>query len=115
MIARECNSTGPPSLHPHTEHIWKVARYTSAAPMYFNECENYVDGGVLANNPCDGGLTRIQTFYREQNKKLPVACMVSVGSGVFPSEGLGSIRSDGLSLFSTAKNLFRLLSDAVSQ
>ena len=31
------------------ELVWKVARYTSAAPGYFAECDNCVDGGVKAN------------------------------------------------------------------
>ena len=44
--------------------VWKVARYTSAAPMFFTEFEDYVDGGVLANNPCSYGLSAIQNFYR---------------------------------------------------
>ena len=43
-----------------TVPVWKVARYTSAAPVYFTECDNYVDGGVKANNPCDYALTMIQ-------------------------------------------------------
>lgn len=46
------------------ELVWKVARYTSAAPMFFTEFEDYVDGGVLANNPCSYGLSAIQNFHR---------------------------------------------------
>ncbi len=73
------------------EPIWKVARYTSAAPMFFSEFENYVDGGVLANNPSDAGLTRIQRYYRECSQKLPIACVVSLGSGMYPAVELGNI------------------------
>ncbi len=51
------------------EHVWKVGRYTSAAPMYFKELDNYVDGGVVANNPCQYALTRIQRFLRDQNSR----------------------------------------------
>ena len=43
-----------------TELIWKVGRYTSAAPVYITEMDNYVDGGVLANNPAMTGITHIQ-------------------------------------------------------
>jgi predicted acylesterase/phospholipase RssA len=32
--------------------VWKVARMASAAPLFFEEFEDHVDGGVLANNPC---------------------------------------------------------------
>ena len=42
-------------LCPIPELVWKVARYTSAAPTYFTECDNFVDGGFMANNPCDSG------------------------------------------------------------
>ena len=46
-----------PSL---SELVWKVARYTSAAPIYFTECDEYVDGGMLAKNPSCDALTKIQ-------------------------------------------------------
>ncbi len=72
------------------EHIWKVARYTSAAPMFFSEFENYVDGGVLANNPSDAALARIQRYYRESDQRLPIACVVSLGSGLYPAVELGN-------------------------
>ena len=62
-----------------TDLVWKVARYTSASPIFFGEFENYVDGGVLANNPCDCGMTAIQNFYRLQGEKLRIALVVSVG------------------------------------
>ena len=38
-------------VHFAIELVWKVARYTSAAPGFFAACDNYVDGGVKANNP----------------------------------------------------------------
>lgn len=46
------------------EPVWKVARYTSAAPLIFSEMDHYVDGAVLANNPCEYALTAINNFYR---------------------------------------------------
>ena len=70
--------------------MWKVARYTSAAPMYFTEFENYVDGGVLANNPCEVGLTAIQNYSRMRGVPRPITLLVSVGSGLCPGRQLGS-------------------------
>eukprot|EP00731_Ephydatia_muelleri_P031660 Em0023g167a len=67
-----------------TQPVWKVARYTSAAPMHYTEFENYVDGGVLANNPCDEGLIKIQSHYRHQGVRTFVSCVVSIGCGVYP-------------------------------
>lgn len=91
-----------------TEPVWKVARYTSAAPLYFTELDNYIDGGVLANNPCGGGLAKIQSWYMSKNQRIPIACLVSVGSGLFPPNPLGTVSIFGV------RNLLRMLSDAVS-
>ena len=51
-----------PLIYVLLELVWKVARYTTAAPVYFSECDNYVDGGVKANDPAAFGLTEIQRF-----------------------------------------------------
>ena len=50
----------------NAELIWKVARYTSAAPVYFKPLNHFVDGGVRANNPSNYALTKIQQFLDEQ-------------------------------------------------
>ena len=92
--------------------------------MHFTELDDYVDGGVLANNPCDSGLTAIQNFCRARGKKLDIACVVSVGCGNIPAEKLGKtdahlyltvgniIKID--SIRSRVMNLITLLSTAVS-
>ena len=106
--------------------MWKVARYTSAAPMFFKEFENYVDGGVLANNPCDYGLTAIQNFHSKMQMNLPIAVVVSIGTGVYPPEELGRIDAQEFLFFgkhwfnfsdtvkSRTQNLLSLLTNAVS-
>ena len=100
----------------YTEPVWKVARYTSAAPMYFTECDDYVDGGVLANNPSDYGLTAIQNFHRQKGCKLDIACVVSIGTGTFPAENLGSTNLTSVldTITKKASNLLTLLTKAVS-
>lgn len=93
--------------------------------MFFTEMDNYVDGGVMANNPTDQGLTAIQNFFRLQGEKLPIAVVVSVGSGVIPAEKMGKVNAqDALffgkqwlkpsKLIKQTQNLFSLLSNAVS-
>ena len=62
--------------------VWKVARYTSAAPMYFTECDEYVDGGLMANNPSYEGLKVIRDFY----PNLHIALVVSLGTGKFEEQ-----------------------------
>ena len=70
--------------------VWKVAYRTSAAPFYFKEEDNYIDGGLLANNPCEDALTAIQQFYETRGQRLPICLLVSVGSGKNPPKRLTS-------------------------
>lgn len=111
-------------LSLRTELVWKVGRYTSASPIFFGEFENYVDGGVLANNPCDCGLTAIQNFYRLLGDRLLISIVVSVGTGVYPAEKLGKVDAQEFLFFGKhwfrlrdlkdrATNLISLLSNAV--
>ena len=107
------------------ELIWKVARYTSAAPMFFSECDNYVDGGILANNPCLYALTEIQNFHLRKQQRLPISLVVSIGTGVYPKEVLGNIDPHeyllgrrGFHVLQSLKslgNLLQLFSNAVSK
>ena len=108
-----------------TQPVWKVARYTSAGPMFFKEFENYVDGGVLANNPCNQGLSKIQKFHHDLHKKLPIALVVSVGTGIYPPDTLGTVDAQDFLFFgrhwldftehikARAGNLISLLSNAL--
>ena len=109
------NTTNNPNsiIQQHTEPVWQVARCTSAAPVLFNEQDNYVDGGILANNPSECGLTKIQSYYRSRREKLPISLVVSIGSGKNPVKKLGT--TDGF-LFGTrtGKNVLTLLTTAVS-
>ena len=57
----------------------------------FGESDGYVDGGVLANNPSESGLTKIQSYYRSRGEKLPISLVVSVGCGKYPRKELGSV------------------------
>ena len=104
----------------HAGPVWKVARYTCAAPVLFGEADEYVDGGVLANNPSDSGLSRIQSYYRSRGEKLPLSLVVSVGSGKYPMQELGNVDflfvgGQGWSSLAGTSNLMSLLSYAVSR
>ena len=95
--------------------MWKVARCTSAAPFYFTEFDDYIDGGVLANNPSEEALTAIQDYYRQKGEKLPISLLVSIGSGVNPSKSVGTIDVHTKLLNPKAwLNFFDVMGDAVS-
>ena len=103
-----------------------MARYTSASPLFFTEFENYVDGGVLANNPCEYALSAISNHYRGLDERLHIGLVVSIGTGIYPAEKLGNVDAQeflffGKHWFNTkdtlkdrAKNLITLLATAVS-
>jgi calcium-independent phospholipase A2 len=101
-----------------TGPVWKVARYTCAAPVLFGESDDYVDGGLLANNPSDSALSKIQSFHRSRNEKFPVSLVVSVGCGKYPFLRLGNVDflfvGSQWSSLSGTSNLMSLLSYAVS-
>ena len=75
----------------YAEPIWKVVRYTTSAPGVVIEKDDYVDGGLLANNPSECGLTRIQSHYNQRSEKLPISLVVSIGSGQKKTKKLGSV------------------------
>lgn len=106
--------------------MWKVARYTSAGPVFFTEKDNYVDGGILAQNPSSVGLTAIQKYYQDRGLKLPISLVVSIGSGQNPNEDVGNVDATEYLYFGShwfnivgqltdrIKSLTTLLSNAVS-
>ncbi len=102
------------NTHVLAELVWKVARYTSAAPFYFTEFENYIDGGLLANNPSSEALTEIQRHFREKGQKLPISFVLSIGSGTNPPKEIGKINVQKSTLNPrTWMNFFDVVGSAV--
>uniref|UniRef100_A0A8W8JBB5 PNPLA domain-containing protein n=1 Tax=Magallana gigas TaxID=29159 RepID=A0A8W8JBB5_MAGGI len=61
------------------QKVWEAARATSAAPSYFKSFENYIDGGLSANNPTLDLLTEFHKQNRHPKKSIGV--VVSIGTG----------------------------------
>jgi len=70
--------------------IWKVARATSAAPLYFDAVGPFVDGGLLANNPTVDVLTEITEFNTSLEAKgehqhcVEPKVVLSLGTAIQP-------------------------------
>ena len=68
--------------------LWKVARCSGSAPTYFRPMDNFLDGGLIANNPTLDTLTEIhrycqqKTKQNESNKHMKeIGVVVSIGTG----------------------------------
>ncbi|KAK9731048.1 Ankyrin repeats (3 copies) [Popillia japonica] len=74
--------------------LWHVARATtratSAAPTYFRPFNNFIDGGLIANNPTLDALTEIHQYNlalaacHRENEQCPVSIVISLGTGLVP-------------------------------
>ena len=64
-----------------------MARYTSAAPIFFAECDNYVDGGVKANNPTAFAITEIgeEVGMTEKDNMKLCEIIIKYGGSLFSS------------------------------
>ncbi|XP_060578993.1 85/88 kDa calcium-independent phospholipase A2-like isoform X3 [Ruditapes philippinarum] len=91
---------------PHEQLIWRTARSTGAAPTYFRAFRQYMDGGLISNNPTLDVLTELHeyntglkfrrwcaiqkqeklggTLQNEPDLVRPLGCVVSLGCGRVP-------------------------------
>lgn len=93
-----------------------MARFTSAAPLYFTAKEGYLDGGLLSDNPSEDALTAIQQFYRKKKLQLPISLVASLGSGINPVklDKSVNITTEVWNLPFQALPFMKLLGEAVS-
>nr|CDJ82316.1 Patatin domain containing protein [Haemonchus contortus] len=103
---------------------WKALRRTSAAPMFFSPVDDkYIDGGIIANNPCLDLLAEVQlynginTYLRHPEDKVEIGCVVSLGTGQIPLSPLDPLHVELLNPISSAyafRNLSLILVDQVT-
>lgn len=107
---------------PKEREVWKAARITSAAPVYFPAVDNkFLDGGLMANNPT---LAAMAEIIEQSTKKVEFGCVLSIGTGYCkdpkPVEDV-SVFVPGVSLKSltkivtSAKGLFNLFDHFVKE
>nr|pir hypothetical protein D1037.5 - Caenorhabditis elegans [Caenorhabditis elegans] len=90
-------------LDPTKVELWKTLRCTTAAPYFFESFNGLSDGGLIANNPT---LALISDFFltnkleksfakssseRENRGNWKIGCVISLGTGVFPTEKIDGI------------------------
>ena len=103
--------------------VWYVAKATSAAPMHFLSCDEYIDGGIMANNPSMKAWSEMHRYSQATRQPPPkVSIAVSLGSGVFLNkkneekdiDTLGKNYFNVPQQMRRVKNLFEVLQNAVS-
>lgn len=120
LLLRTCLTFNRCVYHPFFRivPVWKVARATSAAPIFFEPLEGkYVDGGVKANNPCMEALKVIKEYDRSRgHPERHFLLTVSVGTGVYPKQDVLSVdmRKNFWAKWQHLKQMVDMFVDAVS-
>lgn len=83
--------------NPMATPIWQVARSSGAAPTYFRPMGQFLDGGLMSNNPTVDALTEITRYNkalrqsgRSSEIKQP-GVLISVGTGRIPATKVKSV------------------------
>uniref|UniRef100_A0AC35F1Z0 PNPLA domain-containing protein n=1 Tax=Panagrolaimus sp. PS1159 TaxID=55785 RepID=A0AC35F1Z0_9BILA len=108
---------------------WFAARCSSAAPTFFDSPkQTYLDGGLMANNPCSDILVELTKFdiTRQLNNQppLPLACVLSIGTGRPPPkstnaatvsvpQGFGDILRNGFNQITGFMSLTKMFIDQI--
>ena len=80
----------PTSCQASDQFVWKAARASGAAPSFFRPEGNFVDGGIISNNPSLDLLTEIaeynvaQRAIGHEEEVVKPTILVSLGTGVIP-------------------------------
>lgn len=85
--------------------VWQAGRATGAAPSYFRAFGQFLDGGLIANNPTLDAMTEIHELNMalhsvgRQAEAVPVSIVVSLGTGMIPVtelKGIDVFRPEGI-------------------
>lgn len=102
------------SFNSHSGHgdtpVRDVLLQSTAAPTYFPVYKGCVDGGVMANAPCLVALTTAIECGRIG--KMADVCMLSIGTGIWPSNLNGYGENADLGKLQWIPNLATLMIDS---
>lgn len=96
FVVVEENRRSPPPP-PDKQLVWQAARATGAAPSYFRPFGDFLDGGLIANNPTLDAMTEIHEYnmalhsVSRKAEIVPVSTVVSLGTGLIPVTELKGI------------------------
>ncbi|XP_074620294.1 85/88 kDa calcium-independent phospholipase A2-like [Acropora palmata] len=75
-----------PPPKPSEQLVWRAARGTGAAPSFFRAMGQFLDGGLIANNPTLDVMTDIHKYNTSVRgeQAVPMGLIVSLGTGIPP-------------------------------
>jgi patatin-like phospholipase/acyl hydrolase len=74
---------------------WEVGMYTSAAPTFFKPFRSFVDGGMIANNPCMAAVAQVLSKDTLPTTGAEDIRCLSIGTG-FPTKNYSRLKDFGL-------------------
>ena len=92
----------PCSCQASDQLVWKAARASGAAPSFFRPEGNFVDGGIISNNPSLDLLTEIAEYNVAQRavgldgEVVKPTILLSLGTGVPPVKKVRVVINDVL-------------------
>ena len=90
----------PCSCQASDQLVWKAARASGAAPSFFRPEGNFVDGGIISNNPSLDLLTEIAEYNVAQRavgldgEVVKPTILLSLGTGVPPVKKVRVVIND---------------------
>ena len=112
-----------PDVLPAEQLVWRAARGTGAAPSFFRAMGQFLDGGLIANNPTLDVMTDIHKYNTSvrSEQAVPMGLIVSLGTGIPPPAHVPSFDVfkpesvlDATNVLMGARALGELLIDQVS-
>ena len=66
---------------PRERKVWEALAVSAAAPTYFPAFGDFLDGGLMANNPTLPAMAEIFEQAKKDGKNVKVGCVLSLGTG----------------------------------
>ena len=66
---------------PKERKVWEALAASAAAPTYFPAFGDFLDGGLMANNPTLPVMAEIFNQAKKDNEEVKIGCVLSLGTG----------------------------------
>lgn len=95
--------------------VWKACRASGAAPIYFRAYQNFLDGGLISNNPTLDALTEFEQYNAalraigKSDKCQKLNLVLSIGTGRSPPEESDMVDIDKVYSLSSIPKILNMI------